>query len=638
MKPNNWDEFVEKTNIGAASDEQIDVITDNSRCLLVEAGPGSGKTHTVITKIAYNIYNGISPNKILYITFTRKAAREAYDRLKKHLGEKAFGVTVCTIHKYALDTLRKRGAVKTGGIISERVNRKVCLGYAVEETRKNIEGILPRIDDGDTVWGYLRKLPKHQRDKIEKCLDDFKRTTGAYTFDDVLNFARCAIEKDDTKLFDWVYVDEVQDCPIRVAQLFCAVAEKSEHLCMIGDGNQSIYGFNGAIWSDTKKFIQSSFPNITEKSLTINFRSSNAVVKLSDAIARKQSIGGENVATHKSANASISWCYEVHINAPSSDSFSENEGVATLEIVRKLISDGAKYSDIAILFNQVHARRQYSPTYQAIAELFDENKIPYQRHSGASSSDIMEACRDLLAIIRSKHGKKSFRNIYAAVMSLATLKDGIGYVYAKRIADSFVNNAPIDGNTGIAKVSRLLNEIAIGDYEIDGLENAQLLVSAMMYYCKSIGSEAMRGVDTVALASAVQSCIQADVISSWDDALIDGDKLDSSDSSYINAVTLSTIHRAKGLEYKYVIVVDANTHNVNGGYYPVGKDGDEDTRKLYVAVSRAQDSVFILVPNDDGNVDKCIQMCGDDIDECVENVFMDDTACVATSISGGWRK
>lgn len=549
------------------------------------------------------------------------------------MGEKASGVTVCTIHKYALDTLRKRGAVKTGGIISERVNRKVCLGYAVEETRKNVEGILPRIDADDSVLGYLCKLTKHQRDKVEKCLEGFKRTTGSYTFDDVLNFARCAIEKDDTKLFDWVYVDEVQDCPIRIARLFCAVAEKSEHLCMIGDGNQSIYGFNGAVWSNTKRFIQSSFPEITEKSLTINFRSSSAVVKLSDAIARKQSIGGDNVATHKSANANTSKCYAVHINAPSLDSFVENEGTAILEIVRKLISDGAKYSDIAVLFKQMNVRRKTSPTYERIAALFEEDKIPYQRHSGASSSDIMEVCRDFLAIIRSKHGKKSFRNIYAAVMSLATLKDGIGYVYAKRIADSFVNNAPLDGSTEIAKVSRLLNEIASSDYDIDGLENAQLLVDSVAYYCKAIGSMAMSGIDRVALANAVQSCIQADVISSWDDALIDGDKLDSSDTGYVNAVTLSTIHKAKGLEYKYVIVVDANNCKGNGGYCPVGKDGDEDTRKLYVAVSRAQDSVFVLVPNEDGDVDKCRQMCGDDIDECVENVFMEDTACVATSIS-----
>ena len=284
----------------------------------ISAGPGSGKTRVLVERIAHLIeQDGVSPKNILAITFTTKAAREMRERVKERLSVEEKNLPyIGTFHAFAFDLLKEHG---------ERI------------------GIRP---DFFVVQKYDEK----------KCT----RETNTLTFDDLIIHAVALLEEHTDvrelyqKKFNRLMVDEYQDTNTLQARLLELLAQKHGNLCVVGDPNQSIYGFRG---SDPQHFYNfpRRFPSAAIISLKKNYRSSRTIVQASDAlIAHNQNDAPRSLWVEREGDRPI---HITHAASASQEAFSIVKTIQELVggteyeyLTRSDANEQYHFSDIAVLY------------------------------------------------------------------------------------------------------------------------------------------------------------------------------------------------------------------------------------------------------------------------------------------------
>jgi DNA helicase II / ATP-dependent DNA helicase PcrA len=278
------------------NEDQVRAVTSMSRITAVFAGPGSGKTTVLTRRVGFLLHQGVSPDRMMVVTFTRAAAREMKERLARDLGSRLRAITIGTFHSIFLQMLHR----ETGRIpVILQENRQ----------REWIRQILQEMDqpaDEEAVAGMLSQigyckgkgiLPDRMRVKKEKNIrfrkvflayEERKKEGGFWDYDDILLAFHRVIQEPEhpwRTRFDHVLVDEFQDInPLQFESLLDLVGEEG-HLFAVGDDDQAIYGFRG---SDPRLMLrlEEVYPDTRKVVLSTNYRSTEEIIDTGQRLIR----------------------------------------------------------------------------------------------------------------------------------------------------------------------------------------------------------------------------------------------------------------------------------------------------------------------------------------------------------------
>ncbi len=278
------------------NEEQKRAVETTEGRVLILAGAGSGKTRVIIHRIAYLIQNKkVDPSAILGLTFTNKAAREIRERVQKMLGKSASrAITLCTFHSFCLKLLRREisrlGFTTEFSLYDERDTRRMLKQIAEED----LDGEVTGIDEMAANISLARNRGKAPDDKVEKALlGRLKASMRAYNavdFDGLLTLTVELLEghpdilKECQNRYRYIMIDEYQDTNKVQYELAHLLSKEHNNLCVVGDDDQSIYGWRGA---EIKNILD--FESATIIKLQQNYRSLPAILHAANHLIRNNS-------------------------------------------------------------------------------------------------------------------------------------------------------------------------------------------------------------------------------------------------------------------------------------------------------------------------------------------------------------
>jgi DNA helicase II / ATP-dependent DNA helicase PcrA len=271
--------------------------------LLVLAGAGSGKTRVITRRMAYLLSQGVPPESLLAVTFTRKAAIEMRERVSKLLGRTPRGLTVCTFHALGYRLIREQGCrLKFGPRVSVLEERERCrlvgslLGELDLRRPPGIETVLSRIarakNDGISPEAYLDEATTRREKAIGGIYARYQEALlerNAIDLDDMVLMPLKLLEAHERvrrayeRRWHFILIDEYQDTSAGQYRLATLLAGERKNICAVGDDDQSIYRFRGADVERILRF-EEDFPGARVIRLEVNYRSSAEIVRLGSAV------------------------------------------------------------------------------------------------------------------------------------------------------------------------------------------------------------------------------------------------------------------------------------------------------------------------------------------------------------------
>lgn len=611
----------------ALNPAQKTAVSTLSGPLLVLAGAGTGKTRVVTFRIAELIRHGTRPDRILAVTFTNKAAVEMQERVGKLLGKRLKRrPQVATFHAHCLQILRRhirRLGYPKRFAIYDRGDQESIARSVLREIRVGSQTMRP----GDLLsiissWKARSIRPPEaaslaRTDKEHLAATGFRRyqralkNAGAVDFDDILLCAEELFQKypevllDEAGRFDHLLVDEYQDTNGSQYRIVKALARKHRNLCVVGDDDQSIYGWRGAEVEHILQFNR-DWPDAKVVRLEINYRSTSAILehanrlivfnaKRHDKMLRASRPGGEKPR--------ILQC---------KDETEEAKSVVR-EILRQLGQPGVDAGDIAILFRTNEQPRAFEAELRRV-------KLPYVLIGGTSFFDRKEV-RDILAYVRLLVMPKDET---ALLRVINTPPRGIGAKAVESLMSAAVRrkcsvwdiatsaNLPpeLPAKTG-ASVKRLVQLLKqFGRRTKEASPNALADVVREMIESINYQAELDRTYDDPnekqsrwdsveevvnALAAYEAKAKRPSLGAFLDETALAGREFedDKEDQLRRNTVTLMTLHSAKGLEFPNIFMVGME-EGILPHHRSVDLDGpaiDEERRLCYVGITRAQESL-----------------------------------------------
>ena len=595
--------------------------------LMVLAGPGSGKTRVITYRIANLLRHGVTPDQILALTFTNKAAREMSDRVQKLLG--GTRVLVSTFHRFCARLLRRwpesvglkenftildhgdqvqlvRGIMKDAGLDSvfhdpSRVLARIsrCRNYlmSAEDFQRQFE---ERVGDPLDAIVFQVFAEYEQRVLNQNSVD----------FDDLLlHVVRLLRDDQDMRgfldaQFRFVLVDEYQDTNLAQYEIVKSISQQFPNLCATGDPDQSIYGWRGARPENLSNF-ERDFPDVRVVSLDQNFRSTQSIVRCADQLI------SNNPRRHRGQLTTCNPNGQTVRLAVYDTGDVEADGVAK-EIAERVAAGERRFSDFAV-FYRVNALSRPLET------AFSRHQVPFQVAAGYSFYERAEI-RDLIAYLRliENHADNS-----AMQRIINRPIRGIGARSLQRVVNhaekhnltlfeaacqaeqisSLTTRAvkPIQGFTDLiqrlhqlsaeGRVAPVLERlIADIDYlkiwkeeseaiDVDRLANVHELISAARQYDAACDSEDSEPPSLQGFLE--QACLSSEV-----------DNVDAANG----AVTLMTMHAAKGLEFPVVFIIGLENSLIP--HERAVRNGDprsfeEERRLLFVGITRAMEELTL---------------------------------------------
>lgn len=595
--------------LSSLTEEQQSAVLSTEGRIRVVAGAGSGKTRTLVHRYAYLMGTmGIPQSDILCMTFTNKAAQEMKTRISGMTPGGAIGDFVTTIHGFCVKFLRKeiyRLGYPENFLIFDEEDMKGLVKEVLEENgidrRKGTVGNhMEELAAFKATTPYITRyiLPEstetvESAPLIGKMILRQKRYF-ALDFDDLLNFTLHILnnfQEVRTKWqsqFQYVMVDEVQDCSYPEWELFTILSEQYGNLFVVGDGDQAIYEWRGA---HPELFVNYA----PEKDIYLknNFRSLPNIVCLADAIIENN----RNRLPRTSVTMRPAGVFRTQFHHCRSEKDEAEDLARTLLRLRK--KEGLSWKDMAILYRATYLSR-------SIEQTFIREKIPYVIWGGVRFFERREI-KDALGYLRlvagdddmafkrvvnvpsRKIGKKSvaFLEGFASANGCSlfeALRYNLGRFGAK--GDAFVNlileaRQELPGRSIAATLETLLEGSGLlaelrADTEEERLENLQELVKSIRLY-EDENKDEEEGVSLPAYLQDIALYTNADYQK-------DEDK-----------VKLMTIHQAKGLEFPLVWVYGLN-EGVLPSHRTIRERGlaglEEERRLMYVACTRAKDRLF----------------------------------------------
>ncbi len=609
--------------------QQRQAVTHSSGPLLLLAGAGSGKTRVITCRIVHLVQQGTSPEQILAVTFTNKAAREMRERVQEMAGRHAVkGMTISTFHSLGVQILKSHidrlGFKRNFSIYATsdqlRLIRELLREAGADSSNRDAEQIIWRISAAKNRLIDADRYQPNQRDPLSHLVATiyprYQKALKAYNavdFDDLLLLTVRLLEEQSELLahyqqrFVYQMVDEYQDTNPVQYQLLKLLADGHKNLCVVGDDDQSIYAFRGADISNILDF-EKDFPGTRIIKLEQNYRSSgNILAAANHLIANNHQRRPKTLWTSSPAGHDIEYlrCED-----------SEDEARQVVELIHaESFRHQRKFSDFAILYRTNTQSR-------AFEEQLRYDNIPYVLIGGQQFFDRKEI-RDLVAYLRTILNPADEVNLLRIInypkrgigensidqiircsaernTSIWTLLqqpeqfDGMGQKTLTAIVEfvTLIKNYQRKFKNPLRLLDtlrELLRELKLAD-EIYRQEKdpqtAQRRIENQNEILNSLGGYIERS-EHPSLAGFV------DAIS-----LLDADPAGKDDKEKLlsgNTVTLMSLHSSKGLEFPVVFLA-----GMEEGFLPHKKslditcDIDEERRLCYVGITRAEQRLVLL--------------------------------------------
>ncbi len=603
-------------NLNDLNDRQAEAVLHQQGPLLIVAGAGSGKTRALTYRIAYLMQQGVKPWNILALTFTNKAAREMLRRVDSLTGGRADDLWIGTFHSVCVRILRRdieklgyqRSFVIYDDDDQQRVIRDLFKQHDIDEKQLSLREMKriigdakTRLMDADDWFSQSRK--DHHAQVIHDLFTGYEeklRKANALDFDDLLNKALQLLMDHPPVLehyqqrFQHVLVDEYQDTNLAQYTLVKLLSGQSRNLCVVGDDDQSIYGWRGADIRNILEFNK-DFPEAKVIKLEQNYRSTQTILDAANAIIKNNDQRMEKALwTESGKGEKIRFCA----------AGDEREEAAWIcEHVRRLRARKVPMSEIAVLY-RMHAQSR------VLEEMFMRAGIPYRVYGGTRFYDRKEI-RDALAYLRvlvnpdddvalrriinvpkrsigdatvemlEEQARENASTLYAALRSLP---DRLGS-RPRKCVEGFVEMMDM--------LSRRLGELPLGEFVKMLLDETGLIRE----YAESNDEEMLSKRDNLLeFLGAVNEYEQksGDVtLQSYLENVALVTDLDMQEDAP-QYVTLMTLHSAKGMEYRAVFIAGMEDGLLPSARSKLEEDRLEEERRLcYVGVTRAKEFLYL---------------------------------------------
>ena len=593
---------------------QYEAVSSVEGAYLIIAGAGTGKTRTLVYRVARLVEMGYDPSSILLLTFTRKASNNMMNRASVLLDNRCSKIKGGTFHSFANITLRKYAhaagldssfTIMDQGDTEDVINLiRTQAGFVSKEKRFPNKQTLNKVyslsvNTGRKVESLIEESYPHFMEQLDKILDiqkifiDYKRKNNLLDYDDLLVYLRkFLIELSPTarsflSTIKFVMVDEYQDTNHLQAEIVKALTAINNNVMVVGDDSQSIYSFRGADFKNIIEFPK-LFENVKIIKLEENYRSTQDILDFANQI-NKAAVEKytKTLFTRKTGGVLP------NIIAATTENF---QSKFVVDKVLELHEEGIALKDIAVLF------RSSFHSFDLEIELAKAN-IPFQKFGGMKFIETAHV-KDVLAFLRIAANPKDVVSWYRVLL----LHEGIGPKTAQRIMDELATSKlTIKANPDSQQAFK--NEKLYGlfnllfDIHTSKALPSEKLQQVLEYYFplfKTIYddynkrnkdleifqniSENYKSLDVLLADMAIEPII---------DSVVDIEA-PTKESEFL---TLSTIHSAKGLEWHSVFVI----HAVDG-YFPSSRSAEttelleEERRLMYVSVTRAKQNLFITFP------------------------------------------
>ncbi|CEE00468.1 ATP-dependent DNA helicase PcrA [Caldibacillus thermoamylovorans] len=614
-------QYLKDRLLAGLNKEQQQAVKTTEGPLLIMAGAGSGKTRVLTHRIAYILLEkGVNPYNILAITFTNKAAREMKERINGILGGAADEIWISTFHSMCVRILRRDidriGINRNFTILDTTDQLSVIKGILkdknIDSKKFDPRGILSAISSAKNELIDAKQYGKYTGNYFENIVSDVfeqyeKRLLKNHSldFDDLIMktiqlFKRVpeVLEYYQRK-FQYIHVDEYQDTNKAQYQLVHLLAAKFQNLCVVGDSDQSIYGWRGADIANILSF-EKDYPNAKVILLEQNYRSTKNILQVANhVISNNVKRKPKNLWTDNEKGEKIQY-YRADTE--------QGEALFVTGKIKELVeTKQRKFSDFAILYRTNAQSR-------AMEEMLVKANIPYTIVGGTKFYDRKEI-KDLLAYLR----------------LVANLDDDISFVRIINVPKRGIGATSLDRIAQYALQNEMSMFRALGEVERIGL-SAKAMKACREFYQMLSGLNQMQEylsvmelTEEIIKRTEYREMLQAEKTleaesrlenideflsvtknfeeSSEDQTLIafltdlalvaDIDQLDK-EENVKDAVVLMTLHSAKGLEFPVVFLI-----GLEEGVFPHSRslmeenDMEEERRLMYVGITRAEEELYI---------------------------------------------
>ncbi len=590
--------------------------------VLILAGAGSGKTGALTVRIARMLENGVKPWNILAITFTNKAAREMRERVEKLVGEGARDMWISTFHSTCVRILRREihhldyenqfsiyDADDQEKMMREAFKR---LNMSTTDKSFSVKGaisVISSLKEEMISWeDYSQKVDKNDLKavrvaKVYETYQKMLKENNALDFDDliyktVLLFRQFpeVLEKYQER-FRYIMVDEYQDTNTSQYELVALLASKYQNLCVVGDDDQSIYGWRGANIRNILDF-EKDFPNTVVIKLEQNYRSTKKILEAANAVIHHNQTRKDKTLWTENDSGNILHIYKAE------NEFDESRFVA--EKIQELERQGKTRDQFAVLYRTNAQSR-------TIEDILVKMSIPYRLFGGvrfyerkeirdvlsylkvlANPADTV-ALRRIINVPKRGIGETSIEKVaYFAEQQGISLYGALSRLEeitelkarAAKFRDFYDLMEHLRQDAAVLPVAELIDAVAKrtgylqllldeGTEEALGrIQNIDEFVNKAAEYDKNTADGSLAGfLEEVALVADIDSYEEGE-----------------------EAVALMTLHSAKGLEFPYVFIIGME-EGIFPGYravmYGGEKEIEEERRLCYVGITRAKEELFL---------------------------------------------
>ncbi|QFX92432.1 DNA helicase PcrA [Fructilactobacillus fructivorans] len=609
------------------NDKQQEAVEQTEGPLLIMAGAGSGKTRVLTHRIAYLIEEkGVMPWNILAITFTNKAAREMKERVSKLLGVGGDDVWVSTFHALGVRILR-RDIDKLGYNRAFSITDSGEQKTLVKRILKDLD-LDPKKNDPRAILGAISNAKNNLQTpqdykKTHSTSNPFEEVVGnvyaeyqkrlqenqAVDFDDLIMLTIRLFEQYPEILnyyqdkFHYIHVDEYQDTNEAQYKLVSMLAKKYQNLCVVGDADQSIYGWRGANMNNILDF-ENDYKNAYVVKLEQNYRSTKNILNAAnDVIQNNAERKDKNLWTENETGDKVTY-YRAQSEA------SEAHYVVS-KIKEEVQKNHYSYNDFAVLYRTNAQSR-------VIEETFLKSNIPYTMVGGHKFYDRKEI-RDILSyltLVANPSDSLSFERV------INVPKRGIGNSSVEKLRDfardngwslleaaknvNLANNLPSRARNAIASFANVIANVQSKQKDMSVTEITQTILDQSGYMAdlkKTNSLESQTRIENIEEFLSVTK--DADIKYDEDTGNSDSRLTDFlADLALVSAqddvdestkqVTLMTLHAAKGLEFPVVFMV-----GMEEGIFPLSRatekedELEEERRLAYVGITRAQKKLYM---------------------------------------------
>jgi len=600
-----------KKVLEALNDAQREAVKHIDGPQLILAGAGSGKTKTLTTRLAYLISEvGIDPQNTLTLTFTNKAAKEMRERANALITHKTSSMPLlCTFHKFGLLFLKfhieKLGRANNFVIIDSDDKKRIIKRIAKEQKIDlNIAFINSEISKyKNTLLNADEMIKKAELPDYKKIASIYKAYETEITennlvdFDDLLMLTYQILEQDKelrketSNRYQYIMVDEYQDTNELQFKLLELLASEHNNLCVVGDDDQSIYGWRGANIRNILEFSE-YFKNTKTVKLETNYRSTSPILKAANELIEHNSQRiGKKLSSHKGEGIDVKVFHSL-------DESLESRAIA--KEVKSLLAKGVSSDEIAVLY-------RINALSRSLEEGFTKEGLPFKLLGGMRFYDRAEI-KDIISYFRlfsnphddfslervinkpkraigkvtvDKLKKAAFEN-QSSIFTLIKEKDvtELSTVVSKKAAASL--------KEFVEHIETLRNEIEHSLYNF--IELFEELIGMKNFYASTPeGQERVLNIDE--FYGYFREAIVKNPHLTLDVFLNDISLQSEQDQLDENAITIMSIHASKGLEFEHLYVIGLEEE-----FFPLLGDGcnmEEERRLGYVAITRAKSDLTL---------------------------------------------